>query len=138
MRIREVKLTEANLETLDDLDFRLFPADSLYPKPGAIWWIGSDDLGPFCFGGLKDVGDQTAFLCRVGVQKAYRGLGIHRRLIRIREAKARRMGFKWIVTYTHGLNFRSAGNLLRLGYHLYEPATPYGVDGALYFRKGLK
>jgi GNAT superfamily N-acetyltransferase len=137
MKIREVELTIPQKVELDLLDAKCFPGLEPYLKPGAYWWLAVDGLGAAAFAGLKYVGHNTGFLCRVGVDKAYRGLGLHKKLIRLREAKARKLGWKWIITYTSPLNVKSANNLISCGYKLYDPQTKYGVENALYFRKKL-
>lgn len=122
---------------LNDMDRVAFPGLEPYRKMGALWWVAEDNLGPAAFAGLKDVGHSTGFLCRVAVQKAYRGTGLHKKLIRVRERKARAMGLTWVITYVSPFNLKSANNLLACGYKLYSPENPYGVDGALYLRKKL-
>lgn len=138
MRIYQVASTNQWWkENLDAMDEIAFPGLTPYPKAGAIWWVAADALGLAAFAGLKNVGHDTGFLCRVAVQKAYRGTGLHRKLIQVRERKARSMGLKWAITYVAKYNLKSANNLIRCGYRLYQPQNPYGVPDALYFRKSL-
>lgn len=137
MEIRKVTLNQKSQEDLEWLDRLSFPADNPYPKKGAEWWIAYDGETCVAFAGLKNVGHETGFLCRVGVIKAYRGQGLQQRLIRVREKHARREGFKFLVTYTSPWNLKSANSLIRTGFRLYQPQNPYAMDGALYFRKGL-
>lgn len=137
IRIREVQLTERVVEDLNWMDTLAFPGLDPYPKAGALWWIGYDEKTCGCFAGLKNVGHDTGFLCRVAVLKAYRGIGLHRRLIKVREKKAREIGLRWLITYTHPLNLKSANNLIECGFKMYQPQNPYGMEDALYFRKAL-
>jgi GNAT superfamily N-acetyltransferase len=118
---------------LDELDRACFPVDPPYKKEGAHWWVVRGSAKTFAFAGLRDVGWATAFLCRVGVLKGYRGQGLQKRLIRVRIAAARRMGFRYIVTYTSPDNMASANSLIATGFRLYNPANPYGMAGAFYF-----
>lgn len=134
MRIREVKHTN---KLLDPMDRECFPGLDPYTKAGAYWWV-ADDKGYECaFAGLKNVGHSTGFLCRVGVLFGYRGQGIQKKLIKVRLAKAKRLGFKYVVTYCSRGNIKSANSLLACGFKLYAPQNPYGVDYALYFRKTI-
>jgi L-amino acid N-acyltransferase YncA len=120
------------------MDREAFPALIPYPKAGAYWWIAENSAGqPIAFAGLKEVNGQTGFLCRVGVNKNKRGEGIQKKLIRVREAKAKKLGLRWLITYCHPANLASANNLIACGMKLYSPQNPYGVPGALYFRKQL-
>lgn len=138
MRIYQVNPMEGDWElVLNDLDRGAFPGLEPYRKMGAIWWVAEDKLGLAAFAGLKNVGHDTGFLCRVAVQKAYRGTGLHRKLIQVRERKARAMGLKWTITYVSPYNLKSANNLISCGYKLYNPEVRYGVENALYFRKEL-
>jgi GNAT superfamily N-acetyltransferase len=124
---------------LDKLDKEGFPDIPPYPKQGALWWVVGDPAKDIVvgFAGLKCVGHDTAFLCRAYVKRAYKGLGIHRDLIRVREKAARKLGCKFLITYTHPLNLNSANNLISCGMKLYNPSNPFGMTGALYFRKDL-
>lgn len=137
MHIKRVNLNQKSQEDLEWLDRLSFPADTPYPKSGAEWWIAYDDSTCVGFAGLKNVGHETAFLCRVGVIKAYRGQGIQKKLIRVRESWAKRKGFRYIITYVAAHNLKSANSLIACGYRLYNPQSPYGIEGALYFRKEL-
>lgn len=128
------------LEKLDSLLFTSEKADGEYDKPTSMWWVAqvnSLDVG-FC--GLsvyKSDGELTGELLRAGVLPAYRGLGLQRRMIRLRDAAARRSGCTANLTYTADWNIVSANNLVRCGYRLWLPRHPWGVDHALYFWKTL-
>jgi GNAT superfamily N-acetyltransferase len=78
-----------------------------------------------------------AFLCRVGVDRAHRGHGLQKRLIRARELAARRAGIKQLVTYCVPWNEASANNLIACGYRLYRPASRWGGAGCIYFQKRI-
>jgi GNAT superfamily N-acetyltransferase len=138
MKIKQVKLGPFWDNYLDYMDRQAFPGLPTYPKQGALWWIAEKEEGmPVAFAGLKVVDKITGFLCRVGVEKDYRGQGLQKRLIRVREAKAKKLGLKWLITYVHPANLASANSLVACGMRLYSPQNPYGVAGALYFRKAL-
>lgn len=138
MHIKRVSLNQKAQEDLEWLDRLSFPGDEPYPKFGAEWWIGYDETTAACFAGLKDVGHKTGFLCRAGIIKAYRGQGLHRKLIRVREVRAKVLGLKYVITYCSPANLKSANGLIACGYKLYSPQHPYGMEGALYFRKNLE
>lgn len=138
MKIREVKLDPDTVAKLNWLDSMTFFGEKNYPKPGSYWWIVYGDDGQAVgFAGLQPYTDEIAFLCRAGVLKPYRFNGIHKRLIQVREAKARKLGFKYLVTYTSHSNVNSANNLVKRGYKLYEPAKRYGFADSYYLRKEL-
>jgi RimJ/RimL family protein N-acetyltransferase len=137
MEIRRVNLNQKSQEDLEWLDRLSFPGDTPYPKKGAEWWIAYDEKTCIGFAGIKNVGHDTAFLCRVGVIKAYRGQGLQKKMVRVRERWARSRGFHYIITYTSAYNLKSANSLIQCGYRLYNPQNPYGMENALYFRKNL-
>lgn len=130
MRIRKVADDHRDLDVLDKM---CFPYDPPYKKAGAVWWIVRDEGETVAFAGLRDLGDGTGFLCRVGVVKGHRGRRLQRRLIKVRLAEARRMGLTHLVTYTSPCNLASANSLVHEGFSLYAPANPYAMAHALYF-----
>lgn len=135
MRITKVELTEKNISDLHNLDVAVMPADVPYPKQGSHWWIAKEDGKAVGFCGLKCWNSSTAFLCRAGVLRNHRGTGLHRKLVKVREKAARDMGISLLVTYVSPYNLKSANNLIKCGYKLYQPQTLWGCAGALYFRK---
>lgn len=136
------KLMESVRHTLNVLDAACFPEDSLYPKDGCYWWVVRDERGyAVAFAGLKPLTGHNkgmAFLCRAGVTVDMHGLGLQRRLIKIRVSYAKRLKLREVITYTSKDNFRSAANLLRSDFRFYKPIQEWGVSGALYFNMELK
>jgi GNAT superfamily N-acetyltransferase len=108
-------------------------------RPTDWCWTATHDgkLIGFCTAGPLQVPD-SLFLSGAGVVPEFRGMGLQRRMIAVRENAARRAGCVCVVTYTSPHNLPSANNLIRSGYLLYEPHSPWGVAGALYFKKELR
>lgn len=139
MKIKQLDTSlEVNQAIIEDLQLRLFPSDTLFPIENAKWWVVLDDDKPVGFAGLVldyrwlDCG----YLCRAGVLSSYRGQGIQKRLLRVREAYARRQGWKWLITNTYH-NYASANSLISQGYKLYEPTHKLWAKGTLHWRKKL-
>lgn len=103
------------------------------------WWIAYEGELPVGFGGVVQSASwgDCGYLCRSGVIRSHRGQGIQKRLLRVREGKARRLGWNWLITDTAPWNFASSNSLIATGFRLYQPAKPWGVDGALYWRKKI-
>jgi GNAT superfamily N-acetyltransferase len=76
----------------------------------------------------------AGYVCRVGVLKEHCGHGIQLRLMRAMEARARRNGWKCMVSDTTR-NIPSANNFIRAGYRLYLPQYPWAFPDTLYWRK---
>lgn len=104
------------------------------------WWLifpmGQSEPAAFAGCVPSSLGTGYAYHKRAGVMPIHRGHGLQRRLISIRERWARREGFHTIVTDTCA-NTPSANNLIRAGYELFDPKSPWGLKGGLYFRKSL-
>jgi hypothetical protein len=64
-------------------------------------------------------------------------MGLQRRLIRVREAWAKRNGYRWMISDTTD-NVPSSNNLMRCGYKLIEPSAPWANDMSLYWTKRLR
>jgi GNAT superfamily N-acetyltransferase len=101
-------------------------------KQNRDWWVikgDNDVINAYC-GCLYSEG--VCIFNRAWVRKQYRGLGIQKKLIKIRLKAAR--GFK-VITYTTPCNIPSANNLIKAGFILYNPEYKYAGSGMLYFRK---
>jgi hypothetical protein len=78
----------------------------------------------------------SGYFSRVGVLRRHRGRGLQLRLMRVIEARSRRVGWHCIVSDTTN-NPVSANNFIRAGYRLYEPDVPWAWSHSLYWRKWL-
>lgn len=134
-RIRQT----TNIGTIKKLHKEIFPKDEYYEHSGNIYWLVEDtDTGEyiaFCI--ATDIGHRLLYLSRVGVSIGHRGKGLHRRLIRVREAYGKRHNFRCVITYTIIHNPNSFSHLVKNGYELYCPENMWAGDDVLYFRKIL-
>lgn len=139
MRLRQVDTSDDDvLERLTIMHkLTFFSHAPVYDFNVGWWWIathGKEDAG-FC-GMQYSKRRKAIYLCRAGVVQRFQGQGLHIRMIRVRERAARRMKQKMLVTDTNN-NIRSANNLIRCGFTMFEPETPWGLGGATYWRKEL-
>lgn len=113
--------------------------DEPFDAPGSYWWIAYEGELPVAFAGLilSTSWFDCGYLCRSGVIKSHRGKGLQKRLIRVRERKARSLGWNWLITDTASWNAASANSLISCGYKLFVPTKPWGIAGAVYWRKKL-
>ena len=125
-----------NLDLVRGLHTEVMPADSphLCIKDGSILWLAKtgESIAGYC-SAIET--DSCVFLNSAGVLKYYRGRGLHRRLIRVRAAYAKRAG-KPCITYTVVGNTASANNLIREGFLTYEPSYAWVGRGVNYWMKG--
>lgn len=126
-------------ELLYVLQLEILPGDEPAKTEKGYWWIAYDGPIPVAFCGMYRVSSKslTGYLCRSGVLKAYRGNGLQKRLIRVRERKARKLGWTHTVTDTYN-NPASANNLIACGFRNYIPRSPWGAEGVVYWIKRLK
>jgi GNAT superfamily N-acetyltransferase len=122
------------------LQMACLPLDEPIFPEGGWWWLGYS-LGQQPSGGLWHPGTlpavaDTAYLSRAGVLPAWRGQGLQRRLIALRERLARRQGFVWMISDTTD-NVPSSNNLIKAGYKLIEPSAPWANSESLYWSKKL-
>jgi GNAT superfamily N-acetyltransferase len=121
------------------LQLATMPRDDPYDTGNGFWWVAYEGTEPIGFAGMvrsfrwSDAG----YLCRAGVVRAYRGKGLQKRLIKVRERKARRLGWNWLITDTASYNVASSNSLLACGFKLFRPSNPWGHEDGLYWRKEL-
>ena len=122
------------------LQMACLPLDEPIFPEGGWWWLGHslDNNQAVAFGILEPSQQwrDTAYLSRAGVLPAWRGQGLQRRLIALRERLARRQGFVWMISDTTD-NVPSSNNLIKAGYKLIEPSAPWANSESLYWSKKL-
>ena len=126
-----------SLGLVSTLQGRVLTRTDRKPLQDAEWWLAAVGGVSVGFGGLKLTGEGTAFLCLSGVLRKYRGSGIQKRLIRVRERFARRSGCVVVYTYTTRDNAPSANSLISSGFRLYEPQYAWVGRDVLYWQKSL-
>lgn len=101
------------------------------------YWILYDSTTPVGFCGLvPGRTDGTGYLIRVGILGSLRGRGLYRRLIQVRERKAKKYGWTKLVTDT--IHPSVVNKLTKAGYKLYVPEQPWAFKGSYYMYKALK
>lgn len=125
------------------LQLSTLQGDKPYDVRDGYWWIAYDGAMPvaFCgltFWGMAHPSKQTdaGYLCRSGVLHSHRGRNIQKRMLRVRERKARGLGWNWLVSDTFN-NPASSNSLIACGFRLFIPAYRWGLPGALYWRKKI-
>mgnify|MGYP006362727517 CR=1 FL=1 len=145
-------------EVLYRLHRQMFPRDRAVFVHEGLWWIidavrrkaykdfladkpwkyGRDrQEAAFC--GLVpfyQYTDELGYFIRAGVCQEFRGAGIQRSMIRLREEAARAKGWWGCVTTTY-CNPASSNNLIEEGWRQYQPVTPWMTQGTQYWRKVL-
>ncbi len=133
-----------NTEVIKRLDQKIFGEDyeeAAIASRSKTWWIAYVDGRIAGYAGLKIYKEGTrkvGYLCRAGVLKEFRGQGIQKALINVRDREARRQKVDICISYVANWNHASANNLIRNGYELYAPEYRYGLKDALYFWKWFK
>lgn len=142
-RVQEVDSTDEEIaETLRDLHDEIFrdTAPNIDTDRGH-WWLAfaideRREIAGFCGLTPTYADPSLGYLKRAGVLQTHRGQGLQRRFVRVREARARRLGMRCLVTDTSD-NPSSANNLIRCGYRIYAPENPWGFRHTIYWSKDL-
>lgn len=137
--IKEVDGTDPKMRALLEYLHRdCLPVDDVYDTARGWWWVGYHGSEPVAFAGLvPTIQDETmGYLCRAGVIYAHRGRGLQRRLIQVRERKAKKLGMRALVSDTRQ-NPSSSNNLYACGFKMYEPYSPWAHEDSLYWIKKL-
>lgn len=140
-RIRNVDAFDDDVaDALSDLHQLTFLDSAVMPQfESGAWWLvyrGDDAVG---FAGVVPSTHvrNGGYFSRVGVLQRHWGHGLQRRLMRVVEARGRRIGWDSIVSDTTD-NPVSANNFIKAGYRLFEPEAPWAWAHTLYWRKWLR
>jgi len=138
MRLRYLSNPHKHKATLTHLQKKCLPHDEPYDISKGWWWIAYDENKPVAFAGLvrSSSWSDCGYLCRAGVLASHRGKGLQKKLIRIRTKKAKKLGYKWLISDTRD-NHPSANSLASLGFKMFTPTNPWGYNDTLYWRKRL-
>lgn len=139
--VREVDTAEDDVvETIERLHRITLPDDDIPDLLRGYWWLVFNGVGqPIGYAGLYPSYrySNAGYLIRSGVAAKHRGNGLQKRMIRVREAKARRLGLDWLFSDTCE-NPASANSLATCGFRMFEPRVPWHRDKlAIYWRKKL-
>ena len=129
------------------MDVICFPIDTPAEFAGASWFIGweGEQLAAYCAWKIVEHDEPVGFHYRGGVMPDWRGRGLQREMLRLREAAMRAQGLRKAVTYTDADGAASMRNLIAEGYRPYVP-TPtttlsglgrIGRVGFVHWEKGL-
>ena len=122
MKIRKLDVYDHGM--ILDLDALVFAAAPPDVGEHTAWWVVFDEDGaPVAYAGaMLWEPDDAVYLHRAGVLPRARGLGLQRRMIRVRERWGRANNARAAYTYTAATNTVSANNLIRCGYRLWTPS----------------
>ena len=126
----------ANQTTLLFLQRKILPEDTPYKPDRGHWWIAYAECGkPVGFAGLvrSIKWSDTGYLCRAGVMEGFTGHGLQKRLIGVRQRKARELEWNWLITDTTN-NPASSNSLISTGFKMYTPANPWSFKNACYWK----
>jgi len=133
-RIRQT----TNKEIVFNLSDALFGSDLKYDHSKNVYWLAFDqNNNPVGFAQATPTGFGEVFLSRSGVLKCARGYDLQVRLIKVREAWARKNGYTALVTYAIRSNGPSIKSLLKCGFKIYEPSWEWGSSQMVYFSKDI-
>jgi hypothetical protein len=123
---------------LQYLQLTILPSDEPLPTDVGYWWIAYEGELAVAFASLKRTiqWSDAGYLSRSGVLISHRGQGLQKRLLQVRQRKAKSLGWKWLVTDTL-LNPPSANSLISRGFRMFDPTNPWGIEATTYWRKEI-
>lgn len=116
-----------------------FPALHARHFSAGFWWLVYFEGAPVGFAGLTPMIPfaSVGYLKRAYVLPAHRGRGLQRRLLLIREDKARQLGWNLLVSECAPDNIWSSRNFAKAGYEKFDPEQPWGAPDSIYWMKQL-
>lgn len=121
---RPGQTNEDSLQIIKELDKKILNKYHPYAEEHlrhSYWWLAFADGKAVGFAGLDPNRGTNGFLSRCGVLSHYRGLGLQKRFLRVRERMARKIGLARTITHTYITNYASINSLTRAGYKIYKP-----------------
>lgn len=138
--VRQVNTKDPEIVAiLERLQITCLPGDIPQKATSGYWWLCYTDAGvPVGFAGMVPSvrWEQTGYLSRAGILPAHQGRGLQKRLIKVRIAKAKQLGWRFLLSDTSE-NPASANSLISCGFKMYEPRNPYGLKTSLYWRRKI-
>lgn len=125
-----------DFELVLQLKAQLF-ADLWLSKEMEHWVFWADDEPLGFASSMYYSQPKCVFLSGCGVLPKARGNGLQARSIRVRERRAKELGYYRMISYTAHNNAHSANNLIKCGYRVYTPPASWGIPYAIYFEKRL-
>ena len=122
--------------TLLFLQRKILPEDTPYQPDRGHRWVAYAECGkPVAFAGLvrSTRWTDTGYLCRAGVLDGFTGHGIQKRLIKVRQVQAKKLGWNWLITDTTN-NPASSNSLISTGFRIYTPANKWSFRNAIYWK----
>lgn len=116
-----------------------FPPLTWAELDGGFWWLAYRGNEPVAFAGMvpSKQYDNVGYFKRAGVDPAHRGHGLQIRLMRVRENKARKIGYTHLISECTDTVY-SANNFIKAGFKIYEPIKPWAFKNSIYWIKALK
>jgi len=113
----------------------------LVPTEAGRWWgvFDNDKMKIVGFACMKDTKNwpEAAYMARCGVVSKYRGKGLQYKLLMARLKAAKKEGKKFAVSDCIHQNVQSGNNLIKTGFHMYEPREAWALDNSIYWMKKL-
>jgi GNAT superfamily N-acetyltransferase len=133
-----IATSESDIAAINLMQEIILPEDEPLDARTGLWWLAVDRGEPVGFAGMRGSlrWSDCMYLCRSGVMPEARGRGLQKRLIRVREARARTLNMNWLITDTTQ-NPASANSLIACGFRMYEPQAPWGGRYTVYWRKRI-
>jgi len=139
VRVRAVNGKDAaTAALLQHLQLVCLDADKPLKTTVGFWWIAYQGTLPvgFCAMSRSRHWIDAGYLSRSGVIPSHRGNGLQKRLIQVRQRKAKLLGWNWLISDTRD-NQPSSNSLINMGFKLYTPSNPWGFSDTLYWRKKI-
>lgn len=141
LKIREVDTDDDEIvDVIHWLDRQCFPQEGRGDPEQGWWWLvfhTDPYTTPIAYAGMVKSRSTPngVYFNRCGVLPAFRGQGLQKKLIRVRQCKAKRLGFTTVVSDTN--EAASANNLIACGFRMFSPKLRWGLASSTYWRKSL-
>lgn len=97
------------------------------------WWIGIEKGTDACYCAIKEI-NGFFYLNRAGVMPDFRGRGYQRKML---DKRLKFAGDRVVITDTVASNTASNNNLIRAGFLMFHPQTPWKTEhpACIYWRR---
>ncbi len=138
MKLKTLVLTNTDVHKYEGLAQAIVDSRGRLDLSNRLWfviWNGRDWLS---YGGYREIDSERVYFGPTFVKEEFRGIGLQRKMIRVRLKRAKKDGYSEAVSSIFTFNHWSGNNLIAEGFRLAPIPRYYDIEvDEVWFKKLL-